>query len=501
MLHKTKMTKMLKQLSIVLLLILFFVILGWEFVFKSFLLFNLVFCFAVAVFSMLRNSRLCLTKTISFKRTIITLFFFILLGTFITQYLSERCSLNNSLKYNRQYIQRLICDNESYTEQSENTNGAIEFLSVTGTIAIDELAALFEEESLSFSRQKDYLTKWMVNSENKNTVSFYKPYSFLEQYRDDKSLWAWTYDGVSQPYQGEFFHSVWTGNEYPDVENWLKQNDNALNIFSKFIRYPDFYIPIFYDTSSRPSLLMCQLKFVDLTLCFPVSNMLRIRANYYIGTHDFEKAYNDIISLFLLAKHIQNHSHFLVQYYASGYFQTVAAQTAFLLVEEEELSQKQTDTILTHLTQFQSEKLINNILPGERLLALDVAANIIEGKLNLRNERIVWSDRITGLKKLFSWGRTIKTINERFDQLEQCKQNNPFAPQCLQMNYSYNNLTFWGRYGLWNGQPQKLALLLMNNSLEAFINIPNAQLNWNSYKMKSTCPKNYLRQEARREEE
>ena len=127
--------------------------------------------------------------------------------------------------------------------------------------------------------------------------------------------------------------------------------------------------------------------------------MLRIRANYYIGAHDFEKAYKDIISMFLLAKHIQNHSHFLVQYYASGYFQTVAAQTAFLLVEEGELSQKQTDTIQTHLTQFQSEKLITNILPGERLLALDVAANIIEGKLNMRNERILWSDRITGLKK------------------------------------------------------------------------------------------------------
>ncbi|MDR3109134.1 MAG: hypothetical protein LBU65_05535 [Planctomycetaceae bacterium] len=97
--------------------------------------------------------------------------------------------------------------------------------------------------------------------------------------------------------------TFWTLNDFPQLENWLKENDAAINLLGEAVRKPAFCIPLVWhcDTNTMTYQLAIPLETVQYN-----REMVRAaygRAKYRIGIGDIDGAIYDTITVHRLGRY------------------------------------------------------------------------------------------------------------------------------------------------------------------------------------------------------
>ena len=109
----------------------------------------------------------------------------------------------------------------------------------------------------------------------------------------------------------------WTFDEFPMLEEWIRDVDVPLNAIAEAVRKPIFYVPLRQSRESvesgKPEALLNVL-LPDIQLSRSIARMFQARATFRIGQGNIDGAIDDKLTIHRLGRHTTHQSGFMVQY-------------------------------------------------------------------------------------------------------------------------------------------------------------------------------------------
>lgn len=92
----------------------------------------------------------------------------------------------------------------------------------------------------------------------------------------------------------------WIENDFPPLQNWIQENSQAMDLLAEVVRKPEFDIPLIPQNDQLHSGTTPEIhRFREL------QNDFVIRANFYLGTGQIDKAIDDCMTLKRLGRHLR----------------------------------------------------------------------------------------------------------------------------------------------------------------------------------------------------
>lgn len=212
----------------------------------------------------------------------------------------------------------------------------------------------------------------------------------------------------------------WTGAEFPQVEQWFIENEPLYRLFETAIAKPTFYT-LYRKSETSMAVLLPEIMFIrEIARCFV------LRSNYRLGTGEAEAAWRDVLAIFQLARHQQNHPLIISQLIGFAIEGTANAQAQQVL-KYARFDVPRLRQCLGNLASLPESMSYDNILLSERLYCLGTLYHLSRfgygpvGHDTILPPEFFEEDRAVEKlirKVAFDWNIILKRCNELFDEIE-----------------------------------------------------------------------------------
>ena len=280
----------------------------------------------------------------------------------------------------------------------------------------------------------------------KPTLTYEDPSDFLQRYQDaqiekeenenseanleDIDLSPMT-EEESEAYENldEKTYRPWTLEALPMMDQWLKQNDPALNVVGEAVRKPDFCQPL-TRYKNNPNLFANPLPEVQQYRGY--ARGFTARANYRIGTGDLDGAIDDIISCHALGRQIGKKgslTEILVGIAIEGMAKSIGITGSL----EHQPKQAQLQRLTDGLRKLPPPPSMKNTDPYERYSILDIIQMIVTTELRKgighilthSHHDLTFLDRIAAQSTRvlgFNWNVVINRLNAYYDNPDKLEE-------------------------------------------------------------------------------
>jgi hypothetical protein len=126
------------------------------------------------------------------------------------------------------------------------------------------------------------------------------PYTIMERYASEQPE-----NEEVRELRDKFSNAVrvmWTFNDFPMLEDWLKENTAGLDLIGVAVRKPAFRIPCTRENENAP-IFESWLHLGEVQMVREWARALQARANYRLGIGDIDGATYDIVTIYHIARH------------------------------------------------------------------------------------------------------------------------------------------------------------------------------------------------------
>jgi len=176
---------------------------------------------------------------------------------------------------------------------------------------------------------------------------------YAEEYPEEKILEQW------------IRHSgFWSLEDFPMLQDWLDENDAGIDLLSEAVRKPIFRAPeVRKSAGDAFAVRSVMLTFREF------ARVVQTRANYRIGIGDIDGAIEDIITGYLLARHVGKHGT-LTDYLIGIAIEGMAYSIPIGANPEAQSSREQLQRLFDAIRSLPPSQKIEDCLEAERLFAL-----------------------------------------------------------------------------------------------------------------------------------
>ena len=248
----------------------------------------------------------------------------------------------------------------------------------------------------------------------------------------------------------------WTLEDYPMLEEWLKDIDAPLDAITEAIRKPVFFAPFLQTHEAAESDIPQNLLIIylpDIEMFRIIARMFQARANYRIGQGNIDGAIDDKLTLHRLCRLVPQGGP-LCQYLIGLYIEGVGAAIPVSANPEHPLTEQQIRRLLEGIDALPPRTPINNAFEWERLQVLDCIQAIARRKTAVADysksvDGLGVYDRIMSIS--CNWNIVCLRLNEVYDALLEpgsrtkfdslVKKANPLIPITV-----FERIKFYSRF-------------------------------------------------------
>ena len=218
----------------------------------------------------------------------------------------------------------------------------------------------------------------------------------------------------------------WTDEEYPKAEHWLRQSEAFFRLIETAIRKPNYYFS-FAKSSPDNSVYPGSLLLPNIAFPREISRCLSIRTLYRLGQSQWEAAWNDVLLIFKLARHVQNHPLLIAQLVGMA-IEGVANARALDILKHAELDKHHLQGMIDDLDNLREPLSTREIVFSERLYGLaELQWRSVYGPddEDLSDEFLVPDHLLKDHRKLqmllrrlpVDWNVVLNKFNDMFDRI------------------------------------------------------------------------------------
>lgn len=220
----------------------------------------------------------------------------------------------------------------------------------------------------------------------------------------------------------------WKPEQFPELAEWVRANEDSLSRIRKGFRRPRYYVPILVreDDAGQSVPLVNGLLLPDVQFLRDFARLLQARATLKLSQGAVDDAIEDVLDCFRLGHLIRQNPTLigqLVGIAANG----VAANTLNAVLEHGNLSAAQCDRILRELDRLpRSLTIYQTIAEGERVLFVDAVVSMAQGADEQMLAELGLDPQSPALKLIQSilrsgtvdWNVALETGNRWYDRIE-----------------------------------------------------------------------------------
>jgi hypothetical protein len=176
----------------------------------------------------------------------------------------------------------------------------------------------------------------------------------------------------------------WTRDEYPAVAKWLDANAEALALAEQAAARPKAYSPLIAsgDLKQSPVLVAVLLPHVQGTR--ELTRNLTARAMLRLGEGDREGAWNDIVTIYRIARHVER-GWTLIEHLVAVAVRTSALNSTAQWLSQPDLTVDDLERRWAELSPLLVTQSFSEAMKTERLMYADCVISLASGRTKLRN--------------------------------------------------------------------------------------------------------------------
>jgi hypothetical protein len=182
----------------------------------------------------------------------------------------------------------------------------------------------------------------------------------------------------------EIYSKPWTLEQYPVLDDWVKDMDKPLDALAEIIRKPVYYAPFMQSKESietgEPQCLFAIL-LPDAQLQREIARHFCARAAYRIGKGDVDGAIEDKLTAHRLGRLIA-HDRTMIHYLIGLACENIASAIPIADNPRHPLTEKQIRRLLDGLDSLPPRQPRKNSYESDRFAVLDTIQNVATGKLD-----------------------------------------------------------------------------------------------------------------------
>lgn len=200
--------------------------------------------------------------------------------------------------------------------------------------------------------------------------------------------------------------SPWNMDDLPMLKVWLEESGNTLDLLGEAVRKPNFEVP-FVRLDENKTLI--SLLFFEGPRLRGFARALQCRANYRIGTGDFDGAIDDVMTCKRLGRHLQNQFN-VIDRLTGVAIEGIADAIRVFDVRTSQCTKEQILRLVRETNMLPARRSLDRILFFERLVFLDLIDLYSSRGYDGYDENVK-----TMIKLGIDWNTVAKRINQKFD--------------------------------------------------------------------------------------
>jgi uncharacterized protein DUF1559 len=205
----------------------------------------------------------------------------------------------------------------------------------------------------------------------------------------------------------------WTPDDLPMMEQWLAENQAAIDLIAEATRKPTFHVPFAWNSEED---LLIALPLPEYQRMGDFAHGLSVRANFRIGTGDIDGAIDDLIACKRLGRQL-GPGGCAVQVAVGILVELIADSIGISGSLEHPPTKEQLERLINRLGDLPRPAELDETMRFERYMALDFIQNMSAGKDTLD----VWgvADRVSSRipHRTVDWNIVTRQINRHYDAL------------------------------------------------------------------------------------
>lgn len=247
-----------------------------------------------------------------------------------------------------------------------------------------------------------------------------------------------------EPYDiyNQMLRKPWTLEEFPFMENWLKESAPAIDLLVEAVRKPTFWVP-YTRQDEKTSTFESLLPLENMQMFREWARTVSCRARYRLGTGDIDGAIDDIITIHRIGRHAGRQGT-LVSALVGIAIEGVAAAIGIGENPEYPPSKEQIERLVKELDELPPRITFEECLEFERYFALSAIQDLYWG-ISTDDWNEIPFPLNTGL--FMRWSIDIDILMRRFNRIYDKIIDGTFDEKTFQNDdwNPFSMLTVWGR--------------------------------------------------------
>ncbi len=259
-----------------------------------------------------------------------------------------------------------------------------------------------------------FLKLQMEPPAQRDHIVWLEPFAKQEAVKYDLSSYKAVEDYSSNKQEAQAH--PWTSPDYPMLVRWLELNQKPLDAILDAAQLPQSYAPCITTTG----------KLIDAALpatktCRDLADLLCVRANYHLGRHEIDAAWQDLLACHRIARHVSR-GWCGVDLGTAAQIESLACQVDWHLIHHAATTSQQLISMREQFKHLEPQRSSAEVLEFERYALLSLAARwgyqVAAGEAIDGKEHSSFEGHWGWLSvRRADWNQPLILLNQKFDQL------------------------------------------------------------------------------------